>query len=89
MTITLNTSVPENRRPQIEALVRNYSHATRIVWLPSRFQRFVMLVEPGADSTAEASNESIFDSPQSGFGSLAAMTEILESRIKACLATPA
>ena len=48
MKITLNTtSIPENRRPQVEAVVKSFAKATEIIWLPSRFPRFVMLVEPG------------------------------------------
>ncbi len=85
--ITLNTtSIPEPRRPQIEALVKSFAKATEIVWLPSRFPRFVMLVEPGPEDKSQAENGSIFESPLAGTRSLASVTEFLEVRIKECLA---
>ena len=87
--ITLNTrSIPESRRPQVEALVKSFAKATEIVWLPSRFPRFVMLVEPGPEDKSQAENGSIFESPLAGTRSLASVTEFLEVRIKDCLAGP-
>jgi hypothetical protein len=88
--ITLNTtSIPESRRPQVEALVKSFAKATEIIWLPSRFPRFVMLVEPGPDDKAQPEGGSIFESPNSGTRSLASVTEFLEGKIKDCLAGPA
>ena len=90
MKITLNTtSVPENRRPQVEAVVKSFAKATEVIWLPSRFPRFVMLVEPGPDSQAQPEGGSIFESPNSGARSLASVTEFLEGKIKECLAEQA
>ncbi|TAE78114.1 MAG: hypothetical protein EAZ65_03110 [Verrucomicrobia bacterium] len=89
MKITLNTSsIPESRRPQIEALVKSLAKATEIVWLPSRFPRFVMLAEPGPADKAAAESTSIFESPMEGTLSLASVTEFLEVRIKECLRAP-
>jgi hypothetical protein len=88
--ITLNTSsIPENRRPQVEAVVKSFAKTTEIIWLPSRFPRFVMLVEPGADNQAQPEGGSIFESPTAGSRSLASVTEFLEGKIKECLAEPA
>lgn len=87
--ITLNTSsIPEIRRPQVEALVKKLASPSEIIWLPSRFPRFVMLVEPGASQTPENTGGSIFESPNTGTRSLASVTAFLEGRIKACLAEP-
>jgi hypothetical protein len=87
--ITLNTtSIPDPRRPQVEALVKSFAKATEIVWLPSRFPRFVMLVEPGPEDKSQAESGSIFESPLAGTRSLASVTEFLEVRIKDCLAGP-
>jgi hypothetical protein len=87
--ITLNTtSIPEDRRPEIEALAKSIANRTEIVWLPSRFPRIVMLVEPGSKEKSDSEGGSIFDSPEEGMHSLAAMTECLEERIKHRLAGP-
>ena len=89
MKITLNTtSIPEARRPRIEALVKSFAKATAIVWLPSRFPRFVMLVEPGPEDKSPSDSGSIFESPLAGTHSLASVAEFLEVRIKECLASP-
>lgn len=89
MKITLNTtSIPEDRRPEVEAIAKSLSQNTQIVWLPSRFPRFVMLVEPGEQDKSRADGGSIFDAPDEGMDSLATMTESLEERIKACLKGP-
>ena len=89
MKITLNTSsIPEPRRPQIESLVKSFAKATEIIWLPSRFPRFVMLVEPGAESKSRSGKGSIFESPLAGTHSPATVTEFLEVRIRECLAGP-
>lgn len=90
MKITLNTtSIPETRRPQIEALVKSFAKTTEVIWLPSRFPRFVMLVEPGPDNQVQPEAGSIFESPNTGSRSLASVTEFLEGKIKECLTRPA
>jgi len=86
--ITLNSSIPESKRPQVEALVKTHAGASQVVWLPSRFPRLVMLVEPGSSAESEPPSGSIFDSPAPDTQSLAAMTELLEERIKKSLANP-
>lgn len=88
MKITLNTSIPENRRPQIETLVNRHVKTSQIVWLPSRFPRFVMFIEPGPENGSDAANGSIFDAPATGLQSLSSVTASLEDAIKACLAKP-
>ncbi|WP_193212203.1 hypothetical protein [Luteolibacter marinus] len=86
MKITLNTtSIPEDRRQEVESIARSLAKNAEIVWLPSRFPRFVMLVEPGPEPKGEARSGSIFETPEPGLHSLAAMTEDLETRIKSCL----
>lgn len=85
--ITLNTtSIPESRRVQVEALAKSFANANEIAWLPSRFPRFVMLVEPGPQDKSQPEAGSIFESPLAGTRSLASMTEFLEGKIKDCLA---
>jgi len=81
--ITLNTtSIPESRRPQVEVLVRSFAKATEIIWLPSRFPRLIMLVEPAVSASSEKDTGSIFESPASGTRSLAALTSDLEKRLE-------
>lgn len=87
--ITLNDSIPENRRPQVERLVNTLTGKSEILWLPSRFPRLVMLIEPGAEEPSDPEKGSIFDSPQKGMLPTASMTAQLEDQIKACLAKPA
>lgn len=82
--ITLNSSIPEDKRPQVEAMVRSHARVSRIVWLPSRFPRYVMLLEPGPTGS-EPPSESIFDSPRHETDSPPAVAEFLEQRIKAIL----
>ncbi len=60
--------------------------APQILWMPSRFPRYVMLIEPGPEDKAERESASIFDAPQSGTQSLSAITNLLEDRISAHLA---
>jgi hypothetical protein len=83
--ITLNESIPADRRPQVEKLVKSFANSSEILWLPSRFPRYVMFVEPGPGDGAEPENGSIFESPQTGTKSLAAVTAVLEDLIKECL----
>jgi len=80
--ITLNDSIPEAQRPAVEALVRSFIKAPEILWMPSRFPRYVMFVEPGPNNATEPESGSIFESPQSGSRSLASVTNFLEDRIK-------
>jgi hypothetical protein len=82
--ITLNSSIPESRRPEIEALVGKRFFKPTIIWLPSRFPRYVMLVEPGA-GTSEPLPDSIFDSETENSESPAALAEALDDQIKAFL----
>lgn len=86
MKITLNSSIPEARRPEIEALVGKRFFKPTIIWLPSRFPRYVMLVEPGKDGGTEPLPDSIFDSTEENTESPAKLAELLEDQIKACLA---
>jgi len=87
--ITLNDSIPEARRPQVEKLVKNFARTSEILWLPSRFPRLVMLIEPGAEEPSDPEKSSIFEPPQKGFAPTASVAAQLEDQIKACLAKPA
>ena len=89
MKITLNDSIPENRRPQIERLVNTFARKSEILWLPSRFPRLVMLIEPGPEEPSDPEKSSIFEPPQKGMAPTASMAALLEDQIKACLAKPA
>lgn len=86
--ITLNASIPENRRPQIERLVRTFAKSPEILWLPSRFPRLVMLIEPGPEEPTDPEKSSIFEAPQKGMGPTVSMAARLEDQIKACLSKP-
>lgn len=86
MKITLNSSIPESRRPEIEELVAKRFFEPNIIWLPSRFPRYVMLVEPGKGEDSEPLPDSIFDSAEESSESPAALAEFLEEQIKARLA---
>lgn len=88
MNITLNTAVPEARRPQIESLVRSFAKDARIEWLPSRLPRIVMLIVPGPRAEGESPSGSIFASPTSGDKALDSVSSYLEERIQDCLAQP-
>jgi len=83
--ITLNSSIPEEHRPSIEALVGKRFFQPVIQWMPSRFPRFVMLVEPGGEDGNEPLPDSIFDAAEESCESPAALAEILEDQIKAYL----
>ncbi len=85
MKITLNTSIPEPLRPQVEALVKDRVRHATIAWLPSRFPRYVMMIQPDTGGSSEPSGDSIFDSPTPGAESLSAITDTLETRIAACI----
>jgi hypothetical protein len=84
--ITLNSSIPEARRSEIETLVGKRFYKPTIIWLPSRFPRYVMLVEPGKDGGSEPLPDSIFDSAEESTESPAKLAELLEDQIKAMLA---
>ena len=86
MKITLNESIPENRRPEVERLVRAFASTSEIQWRHSRFPRFVMFVEPGRGDGSEPESSSIFESPRAGNKSVAAMISVLEDNIRDCLA---
>lgn len=85
MKITLNSSIPESRRPEIEKLVAKHFYKPAIIWLPSRFPRYVMLVEPGDDRGSEPVPDSIFDSAEETSDSPAKLAELLEDQIRSCL----
>lgn len=85
MKITLNSSIPEEHRPAISELVGKRFYKPQIIWLPSRFPRFVMLVEPGGEDGNEPLPDSIFDSSEESNESPAALAEILDDQIKAYL----
>lgn len=82
--ITLNTSIPEARRPQVEATVKACAGNCSIAWLPSRFPHLVMFVDPGFAEEADHLKGSIFDSPSDGQPE-ASLTELLEKRIQKLL----
>ncbi len=88
MKITLNDSIPESRRPQVERLVQTLAGKSEILWLPSRFPRLVMLIEPGAEKPSDPEKSSMFEAPQKGMLPTASMTAQLEDQIKDCLAKP-
>lgn len=85
LKITINDSVPSQIRPQVEALVRTYARDAQVLWLPSRFPRLVMLVEPGGAPAPEENAGSIFESPTSGTLAVASVTAYLEQKIQALL----
>lgn len=87
MKVTVNSSIPEQLRPQVEVLVRSFAAHAEIIWLPSRFPRLVMLVEPDGDGPVEEQSGSIFESPTSGTLALSSVTAYLESEIQALVAT--
>ena len=86
--ITLNDHIPGPRRMEVEDLVKTFARSSEIIWLPSRFPRLVMLIEPGREDHSEPEKSSIFESPRMGPPSLSAMTALLEEKIKVCLAKP-
>lgn len=86
MKITLNESIPEERRPQVQALVNSLAGPSDIVWSHSRFPRLVMFVEPGPNDVTEPESGSIFESPREGRKSPSSLVALLEERIKLCLA---
>lgn len=70
-------------------MVRKHARHAKVIWLPSRFPRYVMLVEPGAENESESESGSIFESPRADTRQLASFTEFLEEQIAACLVPPA
>ena len=85
MKITLNESIPEERRSQVETLVNTIAGPSEIVWSHSRFPRLVMFVEPGPNDVTEPESGSIFESPQAGRKSPSSLVALLEERIKLSL----
>ena len=84
--ITLNESIPEEKRAQVETLVNSLAGASDIIWSHSRFPRLVMFVEPGPNDVTEPDSGSIFESPPAGRKSPSSLVALLEERIKLCLA---
>ena len=60
MKVTLNSAVQERHRELAEEIVRQVAPGAEIVWLPSRFPRLVMLVEPGKGRASEPEKGSFF-----------------------------
>jgi len=60
MKVTLNDAIPEANRPTAAGIVHDMSPGAEITWLPSRFPRLVMLVEPNPKQIETAASESIF-----------------------------
>ena len=86
MKVTLNDAVPEDLRPVVEDLVKRGIPGAEVIWLPSRFPRLVMLVEPGAARSEAERGESIFESSASREPSPGAFSSDLEERIQRLLA---
>ncbi|QJE96358.1 hypothetical protein [Luteolibacter luteus] len=86
MKITLNESIPAERRPQIETLVESLAGPSEIIWSHSRFPRLVMFVEPGPNDVTEPESGSIFESTRASKTSPSSLVALLEERIKVCLA---
>lgn len=61
MKLTLNSAVPLEQRRAVEQLVSKLAPNAVICWLPSRFPRLVMLVEPDLAATERVPGGSIFD----------------------------
>lgn len=59
--LTLNDKVPIQQRAAVEQLVLKVAPGAEIRWLPSRFPRLVMLVEPDVASQQRVAGGSIFD----------------------------
>ncbi|MDB6077506.1 MAG: hypothetical protein JWO82_1253 [Akkermansiaceae bacterium] len=85
MKITLNTSIPEDKRPEVESVVKKFVGKCEVLWASSRFPRLVIFIEPGPDNSPEPENGSIFESPRSGTKSLSAVTGFLEDHIKTAM----
>lgn len=60
MKVTLNDAIPVASRPKAVEIVQRMSPDAEITWLPSRFPRLVMLVEPNTKEIERAAPESIF-----------------------------
>ena len=61
MKLTLNSVVPSHRRGAVEQLLTRVAPGAKVCWLPSRFPRLVMLVEPGELPIERSAGSSIFD----------------------------
>jgi len=60
MKVTLNDAIPEANRPTAVEIVHQMSPGAEITWLPSRFPRLVMLVEPNPKHIETSSTGSMF-----------------------------
>lgn len=89
MKITLHDSIPSARRPEVECLVKKHAGDCRVFWMPSRFPRLVMLVDPEGSYEPGADGGSFFEPSDPGEYSIAALTEMLEMKIKDYLAAGA
>lgn len=86
MKITLNDSIPPTSRLEVERAVKKHAGDCSIVWMPSRFPRFVMLVDPETTYDPCSEGGSMFETPHAEDASFAVMTKTLEEKIKSCLA---
>jgi hypothetical protein len=83
MKITLNDSVAVTLRPEVEKLVQQLVPGAEISWLPSRFPRVVMLVEPGGTPSDRPKDGAFFgtDAATSHVVMPGKITALLEERI--------
>lgn len=87
MKLTLNSAVPLHQRSAVEQLVAKVAPNAVICWLPSRFPRLVMLVEPDLAANERVPGGSIFDDGEvRGVGDFSAE---LESAIQQLLRSTA
>lgn len=61
MKLTLNSAVPLRHRHTVEQMVAKVAPGAEICWLPSRFPRLVMLVQPDVAVSGRITGNSIFD----------------------------
>lgn len=89
MKVTLNSTVQEGNRAKAEEIVRQMAPGAEIVWLPSRFPRIVMLVEPGKGRSSEPEKGSFFTqgstAAESGDVLTPAATRQLEEKLQKLL----
>lgn len=86
MKLTLNSAVPASRRQAVEKFLARVSPGVEICWLPSRFPRLVMLVEPRGTSIGISAGASIFDDCE--VKGIADFSAELEDSIQRLLAGP-
>jgi len=85
MKITLNSAIPHILRASVTEVVNQAAPGAEIVWLPSRFPRLVMLVQPDEGRTKRIRKESIFDSSPPDATSPAYFAVELEERLQRLL----